>query len=261
MSVIRWVRFRASDGGIGFGQWEDDGIVEFAGDLFDSPEPTGRIVAMTSVKLLAPCVPSKVIALWNNFRALASKLGKAEPAHPLFFFKPTSSIIGPDEPIRRPRGYLGKIVFEGELGIVIGRCCKDVPAEDALDYVFGYTCINDVTAADILNESPDFAQWSRSKSFDTFGCMGPCIATDIDLGGARIITRVGDSERQNYLVADMIIPPAELVSRLSRDMTLLAGDVIACGTSLGVGSIRDGVTVDVSISGIGSLANTLVAPA
>ena len=237
--------------------FEDDRIVEYAGDLFDSPRPTGAAMEAGTFALLAPCVPSKMVALWNNFRALAAKLGKPAPSHPLFLIKPATSIIGPEETIERPAGYAGKIVYEGELGIVIGRRCKNVSEVDAARYIFGYTCVNDVTAADILNESPDFTQWCRSKSFDTFGCIGPVIATDLDWPEARVITRMGDAERQNYLLSDMILPPAVLVSRLSDDMTLLPGDVIACGTSLGVGSIREGASAEISIQGIGSLKNVL----
>jgi 2-keto-4-pentenoate hydratase/2-oxohepta-3-ene-1,7-dioic acid hydratase in catechol pathway len=117
-----------------------------------------------------------------------------------------------------------------------------------------------VTAADVLNETPDFAQWCRSKGYDTFGCIGPVIATQLDLNQTRIVTRLGGSERQNYPVSDMIMSPSDLVSRLSHDMTLMPGDVIACGTSLGIGSIRDGTAVEVYIDGIGSLTNVL-APA
>ena len=171
--------------------------------------------------------------------------------------KPGTSVIGPDEPIRRPRSYTGKIAYEGELGIVIGRRCKDVAASEAQSFIFGYTCVNDVTAAELLNENPDFAQWCRSKGCDTFGCLGPVITTDLDWPHARVVTKVDGAERQNYPLSDMIMPPAELVSRLSHDMTLLPGDVIACGTSVGVGSIKDGATVEVRIDGIGSLVNAL----
>ena len=234
-------------------------IVEHEGDMFGSPQATGARFAAGTFRLLAPCTPSKLVALWNNFGALAAKLGKQAPAHPLFLIKPATSIIGPEDAIRRPSGYAGKIVFEGELGIVIGRRCKDVAVADAEDFIFGYTCVDDVTAADVLNETPDFAQWCRSKAFDTFGCIGPVIAARFDWARGRVVTRLGDSERQNYGLSDMILSPLEVVSRLSHDMTLLPGDVIACGTSLGAGSIRDGITVEVTIDGIGSLRNALTA--
>jgi 2-keto-4-pentenoate hydratase/2-oxohepta-3-ene-1,7-dioic acid hydratase in catechol pathway len=219
----------------------------------------GRTLAAGSFKLLAPCNPSKIVALWNNFHALAAKLGKQAPLHPLFFLKSATSLIGPNELIERPTSYTGKIVFEGELGIVIGKPCKEASPGAAADYIFGYTCVNDVTAIDLLFENADFPQWGRSKSFDTFGCLGPVIATQFDASTASLVTRLDGVERQNYSLADMIFSPHELVSRISHDVALLPGDVIACGTSLGVGSIKDGVTVEVSIDGIGSLSNTLAA--
>lgn len=254
-----WVRFATQDGRTRRGALEGDRIAEHAGGTFDPPSATGETWRTADVALLPPCEPGKIVALWNNFHALAAKLEKTPPRHPLFLIKPTTSVTGPGQPIVRPRSYAGKIVFEGELGIVIGARCKDASVEEARRAIFGYTCVNDVTAAEILGESPDFAQWTRAKGFDTFGCIGPVIATRFDWAGARVITRVDGVERQNYPLADMIIPPAEIVSHVSHDMTLLPGDVIACGTSLGVGSIRDGSTVEISIDGIGSLANTLAA--
>jgi 2-keto-4-pentenoate hydratase/2-oxohepta-3-ene-1,7-dioic acid hydratase in catechol pathway len=253
----RWARFQSHDIPVGFGILDGDRIAEYAGDMFAEPRPTGRSLALENCTLLAPCTPTKMVALWNNFRALAAKLGKQPPVHPLFLIKPASCIIGPNATIVRPTGYTGRIAYEGELGIVIGGRCKDVPPERASRFIFGYTCVNDVTAADVLNETPDFAQWCRSKGYDTFGCVGPVVITDLDWARARVITRLGESERQNYLLSDMILPPDELVSRISHDMTLMPGDVIACGTSLGVGSIRDGGDVEVIIDAVGSLKNTL----
>jgi 2-keto-4-pentenoate hydratase/2-oxohepta-3-ene-1,7-dioic acid hydratase in catechol pathway len=255
--MAHWVRFRAADGNTGFGTLADDGILEHQGDMFGVSRSTGRTLDSKVCVLQSPCMPSKIVALWNNFHALAAKLGKAAPAHPLWLIKPATSVIGPEEPIRRPPEYSGKIVFEGELGIVIGKPCSHVSAAEAARYIFGYTCVNDVTAADVLNESPDFAQWTRAKGYDTFSCIGPAIATELDISTANLVTRLADSERQNYPLSDMIFKPAELVSRLSHDLTLLPGDVIACGTSLGVGSIKDGSKVEITISGVGTLANTL----
>ncbi|HME40765.1 MAG TPA: fumarylacetoacetate hydrolase family protein [Steroidobacteraceae bacterium] len=254
---MRWARFRSKDGRAGFGTFEDTHLTEYEGDLFGAPRATGRTIARDQCTMTSPCQPSKIVALWNNFNALRMKLGKAAPSHPLFLIKPGTSVIGPDEPIRRPAGYAGKIAFEGELGIVIGKLCKDASPRAAVDYIFGYTCVNDVTASDVLNENVDFAQWCRSKGYDTFGCLGPVITTDLNWSQARVITRLDGVERQNYPLSDMIMPPEELVSRISRDMTLLPGDVIACGTSVGIGSIKDGAAVDVHIDGIGSLVNVL----
>ena len=189
-----------------------------------------------------------------------AKLGKTPPTHPLWFIKSGTSVVGPGESIQRPRGYQGKIAFEGELGIVIGKVCKQVSVAEAHRFIFGYTCVNDVTAIELLNENTDFEQWGRAKSFDTFSCLGPAIATELDVSSASLVTRLAGSERQNYRLSDMIFGPDQLVSRLSHDMTLLPGDVIACGTSLGVGSIRDGNEIEISIPAVGALTNTL-APA
>ena len=255
-----WVRFIDGKGAGACGALESAGVRRYAGEWCAEPEPTDEVLPLAAVTLLPPCTPSKIIALWNNFEALRAKLGKGLPAHPLYLIKAASCVAGPGEEIRRPAGYAGKIAFEGELGIVIGRRCKEVTVGEAASYIGGYTCVNDVTAAEVLNENGDFAQWCRAKSFDGFGCLGPAIATQLDYASERVVTRVDGVERQNYPLADMIFPPTELVSRISQDMTLLPGDVIACGTSLGVGSMRDGATVEITIGGIGSLTNTL-APA
>jgi 2-keto-4-pentenoate hydratase/2-oxohepta-3-ene-1,7-dioic acid hydratase in catechol pathway len=173
--------------------------------------------------------------------------------------KPATSLAGPMQTIERPRAYGGKIAFEGELGIVIGRRCKDVDIVTAANCIFGYTCVNDVTAAEVLNADPTFAQWCRAKGYDTFGCIGPVIASNFDWRSARVVTKLDGVDRQNYPLTDMIHSPVEQVSRISHDMTLLPGDVIACGTSLGVGSMKQGSTIEICIDGIGSLVNMLAA--
>jgi 2-keto-4-pentenoate hydratase/2-oxohepta-3-ene-1,7-dioic acid hydratase in catechol pathway len=255
--MARWVRFADKSGAIGFGTLEGDAVCPRGGELFGSSSPGSRRLAIAEVELLAPCVPGKVVALWNNFRALGEKLGKAAPAHPLYMIKPGTSVIGPGAPIRRPPSYAGKIAFEGELAIVIGRTCDNVPVDAVDPYIFGYTCINDVTAAELIQEDPNFPQWTRAKGFDTFSCLGPAIRTDLDWANARVVTSVDGVERQNYPISDMIFTPQEIVSRVSCDMTLYPGDVIACGTSIGLGSMRDGATCVVSIEGIGALSNRL----
>lgn len=252
-----WVRFEDS-GEEGFGTLVGNEIVVHQGDMFTDPQPTGTQKALDAVRLLMPCTPSKMVCLWNNFHALAAKLGVAEPAEPLYLLKAPSSFMGTGEAIRRPTSYDGKIVYEGELGIVIGKTCSNAAVEEAADAIFGYTCINDVTAAEIISKDPTFAQWARAKSFDTFGICGPAIATGLDPASLTVRTVLNGAERQNYPINDMIFQPAALVSALSRDMTLLPGDVIACGTSLGVGVMKDASNVvEVSIEGIGTLSNTL----
>ncbi|HEV2677130.1 MAG TPA: fumarylacetoacetate hydrolase family protein [Aliidongia sp.] len=251
-----WVRY-ALEGEIGFGTIEGDQIAEYRGDPFQAPQPTGRTTALADATLLTPTLPSKFIGLWNNYHAAAAKAGNAIPEEPLYFLKGANSFHPTGVPIRTPRHYDGKIVFEGELGIVIGRRLFDVDEAAATAGIFGYTCVNDVTAFDVLNRDPSFAQWARAKSFDTFGVFGPAIATGLDPATLTIRTLVNGRERQNYPASDMILPPARIVSLISREMTLEPGDVIACGTSLGAGVMRAGAEVEVVIDGIGTLGNTL----
>ena len=256
--MAHWVRFEA-DGQIGFGTLLGDTIAEHEGDMFDEAtgaRPTSRSMALSEVRQLTPTVPSKMIALWNNFHALAAKLRLPEPAEPLYFLKANNSFLAAGETIRRPRAYAGKVVYEGELGIVIGKQCKDVPEAEIAPYIFGYTCVNDVTAAELIGKDPTFAQWVRAKSFDTFGVFGPAVATGLDPMALSLRTVLNGQERQNYPLADMIFPPARLISLLSHDMTLYPGDVIAVGTSLGVGSMKEPRnTIEVSIEGVGTLSN------
>lgn len=252
--MSRWLRFER-DGVAGFGILAGDDVISVhSGDMFDGPAPTGEHLPLGGVRLLAPAQPSKMIALWNNFRALGAKLGLGEPTEPLFFIKAASSYAGPEATVRRPPGYAGKVVFEGELGIVLGAVCRNASEDEAEAAVFGYTCVNDITAADILQKDPSFAQWTRAKSFDGFSPFGPVIATGLRPEELAVRTILNGSERQNFPIADMVFPAARLVSLLSRDMTLLPGDVICCGTSLGVGAMREPANVvEVSIGGIGTL--------
>jgi len=257
--MTQWVRFRSADGRVGFGGLERDQIREHAGDMYGAHSPTGKVLPLAAATLLCPCSPSKIIALWNNFHALATKLGKTVPKYPLFLIKPASCAAGPGEEIRRPAAYAGKIAYEGELGIVIGKPCTNISVDEASTFIFGYTCVNDVTASEVLNEDPNFAQWCRAKGYDTFGCIGPAIASELEWSRLSVVTRVDGMERQNYPLRDMIFSPNELVSHLSHDMSLQPGDVIACGTSIGVGSVKDGATVEIDIEGIGTLVNRLQA--
>lgn len=254
MTSTRWIRFEQA-GQIGFGKLEGDLIHCHAGDMFADARDTGETVALSAVRVLTPCVPTKMPALWNNFRSLAEKLGQAIPPEPLYFLKGNNAFHPHGEPIRVPPAYAGKVVYEGELGVVIGKRCSAVSEPDATSHIFGYTCINDVTAAELLFKDASFAQWTRAKSFDTFGVFGPVIATGLDPLSLHIRTILNGQERQNYPVADMIFPPARLVSLISQDMTLEPGDVIACGTSIGVGSMKAGSEISVIIDGIGELRN------
>ena len=253
--MTRWLRFE-HDGREGFGSLEDGTVTVHEGDLFAGPAATGETLALEAVTVLTPTRPGKMVALWNNFHALARKLELSPPEEPLYFLKANSSFLADGQTIRRPASYGGRVVYEGELGIVIGKPCRAVRETDAAAHIFGYCCINDVTAVDLLKKDATFDQWTRAKSFDGFGVFGPVVATGLDPAGLSIKTVLNGDERQNYPVADMIFPPARLVSLISQDMTLLPGDVIACGTSLGVGSMKEPRnTVEVTIEGIGTLAN------
>jgi 2-keto-4-pentenoate hydratase/2-oxohepta-3-ene-1,7-dioic acid hydratase in catechol pathway len=254
---LRWVRYtRASSPSaeVEFGTLEGDRIHQHTGDMFGTPKATGAKFALADVKLRMPVQPSKVVALWNNFKALGDKLGLSAPNEPLYFLKSPNSFLNPFETIVKPPGD-GKVVFEGELGIVIGKVCKGVAETDALAHVFGYTCANDVTAADELNRDPTFAQWVRAKGHDTFCPFGPAVATGLDPATLVVKTTLNGSVRQDYPVSDMRFTVAQLVSMISQDMTLVPGDIILCGTSVGVGSMKPGSTVEVEIAGIGTLSN------
>lgn len=254
-----WVRFARGDGSEGFGTLDEAGgtIAVHAGDMFSGANPTGESLPRDTVRLLAPVRPGKFIGLWNNFRELAAKTGAAIPEGPLWFLKAGTSLLDPEGTIPPPPGYAGKILYEGELGLVIGRRCKDVSEEEAAGAIFGLTAVNDVTALDILNADPAFPQWARAKSCDGFGPVGPAIATGLDWSALRVQVALNGRVRQDYPVSDMILPPARVLSLLSREMTLDPGDLIACGTSIGALPMRPGMVVDVTIAGIGTLRNVM----
>lgn len=253
-----WVRFEHA-GAEGFGTLEGETVHVHAGGMFEAPAPTGEALALGEVRLLAPVRPGKFIGLWNNFHALAAKLGNAIPEQPLFFLKAASSLLDPGGAIVAPPGYAGKVLYEGELGIVIGRRCRDADEAEAAAAIFGYTGVNDVTALDLLHADPSFPQWARAKSCDTFGPVGPAVATGLDWSALTVRTLLNGRERQSYPAADMILPPPRIVSLLSREMTLDPGDLIACGTSIGALPMRPGMTVEVVIDGIGTLRNEVAA--
>lgn len=220
---------------------------------------TGEAIPLDALTLVAPVVPGKFIGLWNNFKAAAEKGGMVHPEHPLYFFKADTSLSGQGAEVTLPTS-AGRVLFEGELGIVIGQNCKDITPEDAKDAIFGYTCINDFTSLDILFADPSFPQWSRAKSFDGFGVVGPVVETEVDWKDLTIKVLVNDRERQSYPAADMILSPEQIVSCLSKDMTLNPGDLIACGTSIGARPVKPGMAVEVVIEGIGSVGVTMVGP-
>ena len=253
--MTHWVRFRHRDA-IGFGALTRSEINVHDGELFGQSQPSGCHLALSDVELLAPAEPSKIIALWNNFHALAAKLNVREPDDPLYLLKAPTTIAAPHAVVRKPASYDGKVTYEGELGIVIGRRCSEVSAKEADAFIFGYTCVNDITASDIIGKDATFAQWARAKGYDDFCPFGPVIASAIDPEKLVVRTILNGVERQNYPISDMIFSSQQIVSRISHDMTLLPGDLICCGTSIGVGVMKEPVnTVTVVIDGIGELHN------
>ncbi len=254
---MRWMRFMWR-GEAALGQLQGDEVLLHSGDLFTAPQPTGERVPLAAIGApdwLPPCTPGKIIGLWNNYRAAAAKNGWAEPAEPLYFLKSPASAAAHEQAIPAPPAEVGRVAFEGELALVIGRTARRIARADAASCIFGYSCANDVTAIELLQRDASFPQWTRAKSFDGFGAFGPWIDTTFDPGSATLYTRVAGRERQNYALADMFFAPPDLVWRLSQDMTLAPGDVILCGTSLGVLPMKPGSTVEVEISGLGLLRN------
>ncbi len=250
----QWVRF-VHGAETGFGTLEAGGVQVWRGDMFASPTPTDQRLPLDAIRLVRPVEPGKVIALWNNFAQLSAKLNLTKPPEPLYLLKSPNTYNDPGAVIPKPRAE-GKVVFEGELGVVIGKTATAVSVESAMAHVFGFTCVNDVTHADILFRDSTFPQWVRSKGFDGFLPIGPVIATGLDPAILRVKTILNGDVRQDYPISDMHFSVAELVSLISQDMTLNPGDIIICGTSVGVGSMKPGSKIEIQIEGIGSLINT-----
>lgn len=249
---MKWLRY-AHAGQIGFGVLDGQTIHVHRGFLFGENAPTSEHLALADVALLPPCEPRTVVGLWNNFHALAQKNGWTPPAEPLYFLKAPGSLAGPLSVTPAAPESVGRVAFEGELAVVIGRPTHRVTVQEAAGHIAGYTCANDITAIELLSRDATFAQWTRAKGLPGFGVFGPVIETDFDITSATLRTRVGGRERQNYALADMIMPPATLVSLISQDLALQAGDLILCGTSLGVLPMKPGTEVEVEIDGIGVL--------
>jgi len=213
----------------------------------------GEVLALEDVELIAPCQPTKIVCVGLNYVEHARELKMPLPEEPIIFLKPPSAILGPAGQIVYPPSSQ-QVDYEGELGVVIGKRCKDVPASEAEKYILGYTCFNDVTARDLQRKD---GQWTRAKSFDTFASFGPWIASIYPFQ-ADIQTRVNDRIVQKSNTSDMIFDVSELVEFISGVMTLLPGDVIATGTPPGVGQLQKGDVVEVEIAGIGVLKNSVI---
>lgn len=231
---------------------EHELVVLKADPLFAGFDPTGDRVPLSAVKLLAPVIPrSKIVAVGKNYHDHAAEMGGEAPAEPLLFLKPNTSVIGPGDAIVLPP-QSEQVEHEGELAVVIGRIARNVREEDAEDVIFGYTIANDVTARDLQRRD---GQWTRAKGFDTFCPLGPVIETDVDFADGTIETRVGEEVRQQGKLADLVHSVAAIVAYASSVFTLLPGDVILTGTPAGVGPLVDGDSVEVTVSGIGTLQN------
>ena len=253
---MRIARFSHQDA-ITYGIVDGRELVVLAGDpMFVGYETTDVRVPIADIALLAPVIPrSKVVAVGRNYRDHAAEFGNEVPAEPLLFLKPNTSVIGPNDAIVRPT-QSARTEYEGELAVVIGRIAKNVPAERAHEYVFGYTIGNDVTARDLQRSD---VQFTRAKGFDSFCPVGPWIETDLDPqdfnDGRRVQTFLNGDVVQDGSTADMIFDVPTLVAHVSSVMTLLPGDVILTGTPEGVGPMQVGDEVEISIAGIGALTN------
>jgi 2-keto-4-pentenoate hydratase/2-oxohepta-3-ene-1,7-dioic acid hydratase in catechol pathway len=243
-----------------FGQLDDDAvIVALAGDpLYVGVKLLDEEHKLSDVRLLAPVLPrSKVVGIGRNYAAHAAELGNDVPAEPLMFLKPNTSVVGPGDPVFYPP-QTHDLHYEGELAVVIGRICRDVPPEQATDVIYGYTIGNDVTARDLQRSD---GQFTRAKGFDSFCPLGPWIETDLDPqafeDGVSVQTHLNGDVVQDGSTADMIFDIPALVAYVSSVMTLLPGDVILTGTPEGVGPMQVGDEVEVSIAGLGSLTNRI----
>jgi 2-keto-4-pentenoate hydratase/2-oxohepta-3-ene-1,7-dioic acid hydratase in catechol pathway len=223
------------------------------GDIFGTWQP-GESVASNGHRLLAPVTPSKIVAVGLNYKDHAIEQGKSLPAEPMIFIKPSTAVIGPDQPIRLPPG-VGRVDHEAELGVVIGTRARNVSEQDAKRYVFGLTCVNDVTAREL--QARDI-QFTRAKGFDTFAPVGPCIAAGLDYStpdGIVVEASVNGTRRQASSTRELIFSIDRLVAFISAVMTLLPGDIISTGTPAGVGPLAPGDVVSIKIEGVGELSN------
>ncbi len=238
-----------------YGVLEGEAVALLSSHPFGPFEPDGRVVRVEDVRLVAPVLPSKVVAVGRNYAEHVREMGgDAPPTTPMVFLKPSTSVVGPGEPIALP-WQSEQVEHEAELAVVIGRLCRDVPEDRVADVILGYTCANDVTARDLQRTD---GQWGRAKGFDSFCPIGPWIETAFDPDDAVIECRVNGQVRQHGSTGDMVRTVPELVAWISSVMTLLPGDVILTGTPAGVSALSAGDEVSVSVAGIGTLTNPVV---
>jgi 2-keto-4-pentenoate hydratase/2-oxohepta-3-ene-1,7-dioic acid hydratase in catechol pathway len=250
---VKTCRFRAG-GEERWGVIEGDRVRALTAEPWSGGLPEGKPLPLSEVTLLAPVRPSKVVCVGRNYAAHARELGNEVPKQPLLFLKPPSAVIGPQQEIRCPPGS-SDVQHEAELGVVLGRALSRAGAAEARQAIFGYTCLNDVTARDIQREEKQF---TRAKGFDTFCPVGPWIDTSLDSGELTVACRVNGTERQRGNTRDMIFDPSALLAFISSVMTLLPGDLVATGTPEGVGRFERGDVVEVEVSGLGILRNPVV---
>lgn len=250
---MKIVRFKAG-GKTRFGALEGTHVVEYSGTPFGTFKRGRKKFLVKQVVLLAPVVPSKIVAVGLNYRDHAQEVNHPIPDEPILFLKPPTARIGPDDPIVYPP-LSQRVDYEAELGIVMKKRCRNVSPERAREYVLGYTCVNDVTARDLQRKD---GQWTRGKSFDTFCPVGPCIVTDIDPNAVGIEAYLNGERKQASNTKHFIFPVEDVVSRISQVMTLLPGDLIATGTPSGIGPMQPGDKIEIRIEGIGSLRNSVV---
>ena len=234
-------------------------IAELQGHPFgvgtDSVRYTGQSYPVADVRLLAPVLPTKVVAIGKNYADHAREMGGEPPDEPVIFLKPSTSVIGPGDPVARPVKLSERIDFEGELAVVIGRLCRDVPPERVSEVIFGYTCANDVTARDLQAKD---GQWTRAKGFDTFCPLGPWIETGLDPSDLELTTTVNGEVKQHARTSQLLHDVTAVVCYVTSVMTLLPGDILLTGTPAGIGPLVHGDRVSVAIQGIGALTNPVV---
>ncbi|MDK2896834.1 MAG: hypothetical protein PWP04_954 [Candidatus Atribacteria bacterium] len=230
---------------------EKNTVLEINSPFSSQIEEKGGTFSLPDLKLLSPTAPSKVVAVGLNYRDHVAEFQHQIPENPIIFLKPSTAVIGPDEPILLPPSSQ-KVDYEGELAVVIKKPAKNVSTSQADSYILGYTCLNDVTARDLQKKD---GQWTRAKSFDTFSPIGPWIETDLEPGQLELRSLVNGQIKQNASTSNLIFPVKELIAFISQVMTLLPGDIIATGTPAGVGPLKPGDTVEISIQGIGTLRN------
>jgi 2-keto-4-pentenoate hydratase/2-oxohepta-3-ene-1,7-dioic acid hydratase in catechol pathway len=247
---MRFVRFERQ-GAVHWGLWEEAGVRPVRGEVPGDWKPTADLLPAAEVRLLAPCVPSKVVAVGLNYRDHAEETGHPLPQEPLLFIKPSTAVIGPGEWIRLP-AMSRRVDYEAELAVVIGKTAKDVPEERAGEHIWGYCCLNDVTARDLQGKD---GQWTRAKGFDTFCPLGPWIVSELDPGDLAVEGILNGEVKQRSSTRQLVFSVPFLVGFISRIMTLLPGDVIATGTPSGIGPLRPGDRFEVRIQGIGTLEN------